>query len=196
MTPSCQQLEPPGVPERFEHEMRPQERFAMSSASRGRVQLGRSATGLDSPSSAIARARAALTGAGPGATERRNSTLAESAAPEPHGILAHSEGPGDRRARPAGQGQRERPRPIRLAPIPRVAEGHEVTPLRGARDNRGFARHDPHPDPTHEIVGHPAETCLGRKQEVSGRTRVLEQGVDRAGSVRRQSPHRWSEANQ
>jgi hypothetical protein len=24
---------------------------------------------------------------------------------------------------------------------------------------------------------------------------VLEQGVDRAGSVRRQSPHRWSEAN-
>jgi hypothetical protein len=48
-----------------------------------------------------------------------------------------------------------------------VAEGHEVTPLRGTCDNRRFARHDPHPEPNEEMesqaasVGHPAETCLG-----------------------------------
>jgi hypothetical protein len=48
-----------------------------------------------------------------------------------------------------------------------VAEDNEVTPLRGARDNRGFARHNPHPEPNQEMesqtasVGHPAETCLG-----------------------------------
>jgi hypothetical protein len=50
-----------------------------------------------------------------------------------------------------------------------VAEGYEVTPLRGARDNRRFARHDPHPEPNQEIesqtasVGHPAETCLAKR---------------------------------
>ena len=88
------------------------------------------------------------------------------APPTEHGILAHAEGLGDPRARPARQGQQERPRPIRLAPIARVAESHELTPLRGACDNRGFARHNPPPKPNQEMesqtasVGHPAETCL------------------------------------
>jgi hypothetical protein len=104
---------------------------------------------------------------GNGSPQCVDPTLAESAASEPHGILAHAEGLGDPRARPACQGQQERPRPIRLASIPRVAEDNEVTPLRGARDNRGFARHNPHPEPNQEMesqtasVGHPAETCLG-----------------------------------
>src|SRR3954470_18028917 len=51
-----------------EQEMRTPERFSISSASRGSVQLGRSATGADRTSSATASARSALTGAGPGAT--------------------------------------------------------------------------------------------------------------------------------
>src|SRR3954464_10042095 len=51
-----------------EQEMRMPERFSTSSARRGSVQLGRSATGADRTSSATARARSALTGAGPGAT--------------------------------------------------------------------------------------------------------------------------------
>ena len=49
-----------------EREMRTPERFSISSASRGKVQLGRSATGPDSTASATASARSALTGAGPG----------------------------------------------------------------------------------------------------------------------------------
>src|SRR5829696_8899575 len=51
-----------------EQEMRMPERFSTSSARRGSVQLGRSATGADRTSSATASARSALTGAGPGAT--------------------------------------------------------------------------------------------------------------------------------
>src|SRR3954447_21303652 len=51
-----------------EREMRRPERFSTSSARRGSVQLGRSATGADRTSSATASARSALTGAGPGAT--------------------------------------------------------------------------------------------------------------------------------
>ncbi|WP_262265708.1 hypothetical protein [Microvirga yunnanensis] len=49
-----------------EREMRTPERVSISSTSRDKVQLGRSATGPDSTSSATARAHAALTGAGPG----------------------------------------------------------------------------------------------------------------------------------
>src|SRR5215212_9514644 len=51
-----------------EREMRRPARLSISSARRGRVQLGRSATGADRTSSATASARSALTGAGPGAT--------------------------------------------------------------------------------------------------------------------------------
>src|SRR5215213_1821618 len=57
-----------------EREMRTPERFSISSASRGKVQLGRSATDPDSTASATASARSALTGAGPGATERRSAS--------------------------------------------------------------------------------------------------------------------------
>src|SRR4051812_22791679 len=52
-----------------EREMRTPERVSISSAKRGSVQFGRSATGPDRTSSATARARSALTGAGPGATD-------------------------------------------------------------------------------------------------------------------------------
>ena len=49
--------------------MRTPARVSISSARRGSVQLGRSATGPDRTSSATANARSALTGAGPGATD-------------------------------------------------------------------------------------------------------------------------------
>src|SRR3954467_11936760 len=49
--------------------MRPPARISISSARRGSVPFGRSATGPDRTSSATARARSALTGAGPGATD-------------------------------------------------------------------------------------------------------------------------------
>src|SRR3954454_4231732 len=52
-----------------EREMRTPARVSISSARRGSVQFGRSATGPDRTSSATARARSALTGAGPGATD-------------------------------------------------------------------------------------------------------------------------------
>src|SRR3954466_2736011 len=51
-----------------EGEMRTPARVSISSAKRGSVQFGRSATGPDRTSSATASARSALTGAGPGAT--------------------------------------------------------------------------------------------------------------------------------
>jgi hypothetical protein len=54
-----------------EREMHTPERFSISSASRGRVQLRRSATDPDRTASATASARSALTGASPGATDRR-----------------------------------------------------------------------------------------------------------------------------
>src|SRR5215210_2859821 len=52
-----------------EREMRTPARVSISSARRGSVQFGRSATGADRTSSATARARSALTGAGPGAID-------------------------------------------------------------------------------------------------------------------------------
>src|SRR3954471_20958545 len=52
-----------------EREMRTPERVSISSAKRGSVPFGRSATGPDRTSSATASAHSALTGAGPGATD-------------------------------------------------------------------------------------------------------------------------------
>src|SRR4051794_28220881 len=52
-----------------EGEMRTPERVSISSAKRGSVQFGRSATGQDRTSSATASAHAALPGAGPGAPD-------------------------------------------------------------------------------------------------------------------------------
>src|SRR5215203_6403217 len=52
-----------------EGEMRTPERLSISSARRGSVQFGRSATGPDKTCSATASARSALTGAGPGAID-------------------------------------------------------------------------------------------------------------------------------
>src|ERR671913_583879 len=52
-----------------EGEMRTPARLSISSARRGSVQFGRSATGQDRTSSATTNARSALTGAGPGATD-------------------------------------------------------------------------------------------------------------------------------
>src|SRR3954471_8617677 len=52
-----------------EQEMRTPARVSIASTNRGSVQFGRSATGPDRTSSATARARSALTGAGPGATD-------------------------------------------------------------------------------------------------------------------------------
>src|SRR5215213_423232 len=52
-----------------ESEMRRPARVSISSASRGSVQFGRSATGPDKTSWATSRARSALRGAGPGATD-------------------------------------------------------------------------------------------------------------------------------
>src|SRR3954468_5120093 len=52
-----------------EREMRTPARFSISSARRGSVQFGRSATGPDGTSWATANACSALTGVGPGATD-------------------------------------------------------------------------------------------------------------------------------
>src|SRR3954468_10404717 len=57
-----------------EWEMRTPEHFSISSARRGKGQLGRSATGSARTASATASAHSALTGAGPGATERRSAS--------------------------------------------------------------------------------------------------------------------------
>src|SRR3954469_17463193 len=67
----------------------------------------------------------------------------ESAAPEPNRILPHPEGLGDLAAGPAQQGQQDRPRPVGLAAIPRVAQGDQPLPLLFVSHNRCFARHDP-----------------------------------------------------
>ena len=132
-----------------------------------------------------------FTGAGPGATDRPqrvDPTRHELTAPEPNRILAHAEGLGDPRAGPARQRQQDRPRPIRLAAIARVAQSHELTPLRGARDNRGFARHDPNPDPNQEMksqtasVGHPAKSWPGRAFHRRSPVLDLLHGIPRVGS--------------
>ena len=143
-------------------------RLSIAPIRRAKVQFGRSATDASSNGSATRSATAALTAAGPGATLAVNAATPPRAKSLRHrrdGILPHAEGFRDPRAGPAGQRQQHRTRPIRLAPIARVAESHELTPLRGARDNRGFARHDPPPEPNQEMesqtasVGHSAETC-------------------------------------
>src|SRR3954449_389202 len=58
-----------------EREMRTPARVSISSARRGSVQFGRSATGPDRTSSATARAHSALTGAGPGATDAFRASM-------------------------------------------------------------------------------------------------------------------------
>ena len=68
-----------------EREMRRPERFSISTASRGSVQFGRSATGAASSSSATASARSALSGAGPGGTRFRSAST-----PPCMNVLRHS----------------------------------------------------------------------------------------------------------
>ena len=58
------------------------------------------------------------------------------AAPEPNRILAHPERLGDLGAGPARQGEHDRPRPVRLAAIPRVAQGDQPLPLLCVYRNR------------------------------------------------------------
>ena len=58
-----------------EQEMRTPARVSISSARRGSVQFGQSATGPDRTSSATANARSALTGAGPGATDFSRASM-------------------------------------------------------------------------------------------------------------------------
>src|SRR3954462_10170653 len=60
----------------------------------------------------------------------------EGAAPEPNRILPHPEGLGDLAAGPAQQGQQDRPRPVGLAAIPRVAQGDQPLPLLFVYHNR------------------------------------------------------------
>ncbi len=55
--------------------MRTPARLSISSARRGSVQLGRSATGPDRTSSATANAHSALTGSGPGATDLFSASM-------------------------------------------------------------------------------------------------------------------------
>src|SRR4051794_5267736 len=93
----------------------------------------------------------------------------EGAAPEPHRILAHPEGLGDLAAGPARQGEQNRPRSVRFAAIPRVAQSNQRRFLFCVCPNRGFARHDPSlkSDQTMESrpasVGQPDHTCLARR---------------------------------
>jgi hypothetical protein len=74
---------------------------------------------------------------------------------------------GNHRSRSSSSGLLHSGLPFTLAfpcRLPEIAT--EPTPLRGARDNRGFARHDPHPELNQEMesqtpsFGHPAETRL------------------------------------
>src|SRR4051794_8714733 len=100
--------------------------------------------------------------------QRLEPTRHEGAAPEPHRILAHPEGLGNLAAGPARQGEQNRPRSVRFAPIPRVAQSDQRRSLFCVCPNRGFARHDPSlkSDQTMESrpasVGQPDHTCLGR----------------------------------
>src|SRR5215470_162034 len=68
-----------------EGEMRTPERCSISSANRGNVQFGRSATGVSRSACATASAQPALTGGGPGATRRRSA-----ATPPVMNVLRHS----------------------------------------------------------------------------------------------------------
>ena len=107
------------------------ERLSISSAKRGSVQFGRSATGADRTSSATASARSALTGAGPGATDFFSASM-----PPVVKALRQKRTVSSRTPKASAiwllvQPERvsKRPRPVRLAPIPGPAERHQGTPL-------------------------------------------------------------------
>jgi hypothetical protein len=57
--------------------------------------------------------------------EGRHAIAHEVAAPQPHRVLAYAEGLRDARARPAGQRQQHRTRPIRFAAIPRSGQSYQ-----------------------------------------------------------------------
>ena len=168
--------------------MRTPARVSISSARRGSVQFGRSATGPDRTSSATARARSALTGAGPGATDvfsasmppvmkaLRQKRTVSSRTPKASAIWPLVQP--DRvskiaRARSASPRSRERLRAISARSLFFVCR------------NRGFARHDPNlrSDQTTESqpasVGQPGHTCL------AAQVQQLEGQVDRQGEVAR-----------
>jgi hypothetical protein len=126
--------------------MRTPARLSISSARRGSVQFGRSATGPDKTSWATSRARSALTGAGPGATDFFSASM-----PPVMKALRQTRTVSSRTPK---------------ATIPRVAQSDQLLPLLFVRRNRGFTRHDPNlksdqktgSRPT--FVGQPLQTCL------------------------------------
>ena len=122
-----------------EREMRTPARVSISSARRGSVQFGRSATGTGQDLLGHDQRALGFDGSWP----RRDRCLQgfdparhEGAAPEAHRILAHPEGLGDLAAGPARQGEQDRPRPVRLAAIPRMAQSQQPLPLLFVRRNR------------------------------------------------------------
>jgi hypothetical protein len=68
--------------------------------------------------------------------QRLDPARHKGAAPEAHRILAHPEGLGNLGAGPARQGEQDRPRPVRLAAIPRVAQSNQLPPLHFVHRNR------------------------------------------------------------
>jgi hypothetical protein len=115
--------EPPflrSTTESREREIRTPERFSISSARRGSVQFGRSATGADKTSSATSSARKALTGTGPGGTRALNAStppVMNVITPQPHRVLANAKCLGQPRTRPSGQGQQDAARAIRFGAL-------------------------------------------------------------------------------
>src|SRR4051794_32587924 len=72
---------------------------------------------------------------------------------------------------PARQGEQNRPRSVRFAAIPRVAQSDQRRSLFCVCPNRGFARHDPSPKSDQMMesrpasVGQPDHTCLARLRD-------------------------------
>ena len=77
--------------------------------------------------------------------DRLDPAAQERAAPEADGVLPHTKYLGDRGAGPAVERQQDRPRPIRLAAIPRRCQVLELRLLLLVRLHWRFARHAPPP---------------------------------------------------
>src|SRR4051812_30937117 len=143
-----------------EGEMRTPARVSISSAKRGSVQFGRSATGPDRTSSATASARSALTGVGPGATDvfsastppvmkvLRQTRTVSSRTPKASAIrpLVQPERVSKiARARSASPRSRERLSAIRARLWPSVAARGDLPAMIPVSNQINQRNHGPHP---------------------------------------------------
>ena len=118
--------------------MRTPERVAISSARRGNVQFGRSATGPDRTSFATANAASAVTGAGPGATDVFSALIPPVMKVLRQARTVSSRTPNASAIWPLVQPDRvsKIARARSASPRSRVAQSHQPLPLLFVRRNR------------------------------------------------------------